>query len=191
MRRCSSAERGGAAVVLFVAWVIALALVYALSQSQAQSGALTGVIRAAGLRSIQWAGRSALNEAAYQLRFPSRAVAAPAAALASGRDPGAIEPAATRQLHAPMISRGELAIGPVQSRIVSRPSSPVSSDPWQVELSVRVEYRLAGVKLSRQVRRRHAGHQFLVRVEMGPRAGQQIPANVSIDGEPMFEVMEP
>ena len=70
MPRWSPDRAGMGAIVAFVIWAITLVLVYALTQSQAQGDALNGVVRATGLRTVQWAGRSALNEADYKVRRP-------------------------------------------------------------------------------------------------------------------------
>ena len=68
---CRSDRRGLGAIFAFVLWVLAIALIYALSQSQAQSGALTGVARVAAMRAVVFAGESALEEASHVIRNPS------------------------------------------------------------------------------------------------------------------------
>lgn len=196
IRTCPSRPRprraGMGVVVLFVIWVIAIALVYALSQSQAQSGALQGVVRVAGLRSVQWAGRSALNEAAFKLTLPA-ASGGPdrMQQLRRGETPPPLEPAATREVYATPIGRGEITIGDVQVRLAGAAPSPTSTAPVPIDMAVRVEYKLAGAKLSRLVRRRHIGKQFFVKMTLGPREGENIVTALSLQPGYAFEVMEP
>lgn len=178
------------AILAFVIWMIAIAVIYALSQSEAQSGALTGVIRVAGLRSIQWAARSALNEAGVKLRSPGKG-SDPLAAIRSGAAPSPMEPDATRALYEKEVARGELTIGRVTCELVGAAKKTDSEETQQIDLSVRVDYRLAGVKLSRQVRRRHTGRVYLVVMSSGPHAGETVEGAFSLDDGHLFEVMEP
>jgi hypothetical protein len=190
MRASWSSRRGLGAIVAFVIWVIAITLIYAMSQSQAQSGALSGVIRAAGLRVMQWAGRSALNEVAFKVRRPASGDPAVMRAFQSGTAPSPMDPVGTRELYRPMVDRGELVIHPVDSRLVSRPAEPLSTGPWQFDFSVKVEYKLAGVKLTRQLRRRHLGRQYFTHILLGPRKGEKVPTAVSMEPDFLFEVLE-
>jgi hypothetical protein len=179
------------AIVLFVIWVIAIALVYALSQSQAQSGALSGVVRVAGLRSVQWAARSALNEAAFKLALPPQGGAPDRMQqLRTGGTPPPLDPAATREAYANAVSRGEITIGDVSVRLAGAPPSATSTAPVPIDLSVRVEYKVAGAKLARTVRRRHLARQFFVKMTLGPREGQTILTAFSMQPGFAFEVME-
>lgn len=178
------------AVFAFVAWMIAIAVIYALSQSEAQSGALTGVVRVAGLRSIQWAARSALNEAGVQVREPAKGTR-PLEPLRTGGGVSPLEPAATRALYEKEVARGELTIGRVACETVGPPKKSDSEETWLIDMTVRVDYRLGGVKLTRQLRRRHTGRAHFITMTMGPRAGQIIGGALTLDEGFLFEVMEP
>lgn len=189
MRR-SSTERGGQGVVLmFVIFTIMLALIYALSQGQAGSEALTGTLRAAGLRAILCAGRSALNEADHKLRNPLEGAPEPLDVTLKGGTAPAIEPLATRALYEREIQRGELVIDAVEVRRVTPARGETSTEPWLLDLVVRVQFRLGGVKLARTLRRRFVGHAEFVTMEL-PATNEIVHATLVLNDHPAFEVVE-
>lgn len=171
---------------MFVIWVVAMAFIYAFSQSQAQSGALTGVVRVAGLRLLQWAARSALNETAFKLSLA--AGESQMQLLRQGQTPPPEEPVGTKEIYAESLARGELTISPVEVKLVGAPKPPESRDTWFFDASVKVEYRLGGSKLSKTVRRRLTGRQFQVKVTLGPAT--TLPPTLVLDPGLLFEVME-
>jgi hypothetical protein len=168
-----------------------LALIYALVQSQAQRGAYTGVVRTVALRTLLFAGQSALTEAAHAIRHPPPAGSGPLGAIEGGSTSGtALEPEATRAKYKGPIDAGLLTIGPVEFDVVSRPPSLPSEKPWLIDLTVRVSYTMAGVKLSRLLRRRCVGRGYVIREIMGPRRGQVVFTALSMYGGCLVEVMD-
>jgi hypothetical protein len=177
------------AIVAFVIWVISLVLIYALAQSQAQGDALTGVVRAAGLRTLQWAGRSALNEVGYKVRLPREGDPRIMPTIQRGGTPAAIEAVATRELYAAAIARGEIVIGPVETRLVTPVRDMKSKEPWFIDQTVSVQYRMGRVKLERKLRRRLVAYNHPMTVTLGPGAGV-IGATLVLENRSLFEVME-
>lgn len=173
-------------MVFFVLWVIALAFIYAFSQSQTQSQALTGVARVAGLRMVEWAARSALNETQYKLALPGGSDAMHA--LQQGQPPPPLEPAGTREIYAEQIARGELTVSPVEVKNFGGTRAADSREVWYFDASVKVEYRLGSSRLAKTVRRRLTGRQFMFRVTLGP--DEKIPPVLALDPGLLFEVME-
>lgn len=183
-------RKGQGAVVGFVIFVIAIALVYAFAQSQAQSDALTGSVRVIGLRSVHWAARSGLNEVAFRMARPPGGGTDVMRTLQQGQTPSPLEPAATREIYAPAIERGELTISDVEVKLIGGTRPADSTDPWFFDMSIKVEYRLSRAKLLRTVRRRHVARQHFVRLTMGPGAPRNIAAALVMDEGYLFEVME-
>lgn len=194
MRRSSRSGMG--AVVAFVIWVISLVLIYALSQSQAQGDALTGVIRASGLRSLQWAGRSALNEVDYKVRRPHLPGSTNAMrTIQSGGTPAPTDAVVTNELYADRIASGELSISPVELKLVTPPRAKDSKEPWFIDMSVKVTYRMGRTQLERKLRRRLVAYNQPMIVTLGPGAGADptkgvFDATLVLQPGPMLEVME-
>lgn len=186
----SADRRGQGVVVIFVVWVIAIALVYALSQSQAQGDALNGAVRVIGLRSVQWAARSALNEVAFRIQRPVPGAPDVMDVLHGGGTPSPLDPVVTREIYAPAIARGEIAVAEVEVKLVGGTHPPDSDDPWFFDMSVRVEYRAGRAKLGRTLRRRCIGHQRHVRLTLGPGAPRIISTALVMDEGYLFEVLE-
>lgn len=197
-------------IVALVLWVVTMALIYALIQSQAGSGALTGVVRTTAMRSVLFAGRSALTEASYVVRHPPRGSRDPLERLVSGStsaDP--FEPVGTLQLYRELIARGQLEVGHVECNLASRPASEFSTEPWMIDLSVRISAKVAGSTVTRRVVRRHLGRLHTIRATVGssarrpppgpgPRPTPGPPARESVlatwlvmQPEPLLEVTEP
>lgn len=181
-------RRGMGAVVAFVLWIIALSFIYALSQSQAQSTALTGVVRVAGLRLVEWAARSSLNEVAFKLTLPPQSGVDTMRQLQLGQTPPPVAPAGTREIYAEHIARGELSISPVEVKLFGGTKPPDSREVWFFDASVKVEYQLGSSKLVKTLRRRLTGRQFMFRVTLGP--DENIPPVLALDPGFLFEVME-
>lgn len=184
------------AIVAFVIWVISLVLVYALSQSQAQGDALNGVIRAAGLRSLQWAGRSALNEVDFKVRRPHLS-GGPGAmrAIQQGGTPAPTDAVVTQGLYADRIASGELTISPVELRLVTPVRAKDSKEPWFIDMSVQVTFRMGRTKLERKLRRRLVAYNQPMIVTLGPGAGPDptkgvFDATLVLQPAPLLEVME-
>lgn len=195
MPRWCRDRAGMGAVVGFVIFVIAIVLVYALSQSQAQGDALTGVIRATGMRSLQWAGRSALNEVDYRVRRPRTGVPGVMKAIQQGGTPAPVDPVVTREMYQEAIQRGELTIGPVQLKLVTPPRDIKSKEPWYIDMSVTVGYQLGRAKLERRLRRRLVAFNHPMTVTLGPGAGEDptqgiFDATLVLEPNGLFEVME-
>lgn len=183
-------RRGQGAVVIFVIWVIAIALVYAFSQSQAQGDALSGAVRVIGLRSVHWAARSALNEVTFRISHKPASGQDALEVIHQGGTPNPLDPALTREIYAPAIGRGELAISEVDVKLIGGTHPPDSKDPWYFDMSVSVEYRAGRARLSRTVRRRYVAHQFPVRLTLGPGAPKILSTGLTIQEGYLFEVME-
>lgn len=186
----TASRRGQGAVVIFVIWVIAIALVYALSQSQAQGDALSIAVRVIGLRSIHWAGRSALNEVAFRISRKPESGQDALEVIHQGGTPSPLEPALTREVYAPAISRGEIAISEVEVKLIGGTHPQDSTDPWYFDMSVSVEYRAGRARLSRTLRRRYVARQFPVRLTLGPGAPKILSTGLTIQDGYLFEVME-
>lgn len=176
------------AVVAFILWIIAIAFIYALSQSQAQSSALTGVVRVAGLRLLQWAARSSLNETHFVLTLPPKDGVDRMRMLQQGQVPPPVEPAGTRDIYAEHIARGELTISPVEVKLFGPKHPETSREVWFFDASVKVEYRLGSSKLARTLRRRFTGRQFMITFTLGPV--DPVPPALVLDPGFLFEVME-
>lgn len=186
-----STDRAGiGAMVAFVLWVVTIALIYALMQGQAQSGALTGVVRVNGLRTVVLAGQSALAETSYVLRHPPDGGSNVLKGIEGGSASGqAHDPAATRLLYEDDVNAGRLTIEPIKYEVALK--APKPSDPWHIDLTVRVTNVFAGTKITRQLRRRVMGFVHEVKEIEGPKKGTVIFAALSIRGDPLFEVIEP
>lgn len=193
MRR--SCRRGVGAVLGFVIFVISIVLIYALSQGQAQSDALTGVVRAAGLRSLQWAGRSALNEVEYKVRRSYASGIDPMETIRKGGTPAPIEPKFTLDMYKEQIQRGELGIGSVEMKLVTPKRADDSKEPWYIDMSVNVVYRMARTRLERRLRRRLVAYNQPMIVTLGPGAGSDptkgvFDATLVLEPRTLLEVME-
>jgi hypothetical protein len=181
---------GIGAMVAFVLWVVTIALVYALMVGQSQSGALTGVVRVTGMRMVVLAGQSALAEASYVLRHPSNGKSTVLEGMRTGSAAGkAHDPTATRKLYTAEVSAGRLTVEPVMYEVAKRPAK--DGDPYLIDLTVRVTAVFAGVKITRQLRRRMLGELAQVHALLGPSAGKVVLAALSVHGRPLFEVVEP
>lgn len=177
-------------MVAFVIWVVTIALVYALMVGQSQSGALTGVVRVSGMRTVVLAGQSALAEAAYVLAHPTDGASTVLEAIQGGTASGvAHQPDATRQLYDVDVKAGRLTIEPVQFAVAKKPAG--AGEPYHIDLTVRITTVFAGTKISRQVRRRVLGEIFEIRCHLGPEQGELLLATLAIQGRPLFEVVEP
>lgn len=195
MRRWCRDRAGVGAIIAFVIWVISIVLIYALSQSQAQGDALTGVLRAAGLRSLQWAGRSALTEVEYKLRHADESAPDPLEAIRTGGTPPPVEPVATLEMYREEVRRGELAIGSVELARVTPVRANDSKEPWYVDLTVKVVYRMGRTRLERKVRRRLVAYCQPMIVSLGPGAGSDptkgvFDATLVLEPRALLEVME-
>lgn len=184
------------ALVAFVVWVVMLALMWGLIQGQAQSGALTSVVRVSGLRTVILAGQSALAEASFVLRHPASGESNVLGAILGGSSAGtAHAPVATRELYAADVGTGALAIDDVTYRLVHRGAVPRErgevAGPWLMDLSVRVTYTLAGHAFTRELRRRHVLHLCQVRAVSGSKKDTVVHTALSVHGAPLVEVVDP
>lgn len=177
-------------MVAFVAWVVTIALVYALMLGQSQSGALTGVVRVSGMRTVIFAAQSALAEASYVLRHPSNGKSTVLEGIRNGTDSGPVhDPTATRKLYAKDVEAGRLTVEKVQYKVAKRPAK--AGDPYLIDLTVRVTTVFAGTRITRQLRRRVMGELAEVHALLGPSRGKVVLAALSIHGRALFEVVEP
>lgn len=185
------ADRSGVgALAAFVIWVVTIALIYAFMLSQGQSGALTGIVRVSGLRTVTFVGQSAIAEASYVLRHPPKDGSIVLENIRNGGTDGFVhDPAATKQLYADDIATGRLEIGPVDFTVARRPAK--EGDPYQIDLHTRITTRFAGVKITRVIRRRVLGELCQVRALLGPSRGQVVLATLALQDPPLFEVIEP
>lgn len=186
--RCD--RRGVGGVVALVLWLVAMALVWALIQSQAGSGAITGVARATGLRAVLYAGRAALTEASWAIRHPP-ASGGPLAALKDSPSGDPFDPVLTRQLLKDDIGKGFLEIGRVELRVAQKPPEEKPKKPWFIDLSVKVRCRAGSGWVARTLRRRHIGWLHRTEVTMGPMVGQVLSRDLSMEREPIIEVADP
>lgn len=183
-------------MVAFVCWVVAIAFVAAVVQSQSQSGALSGVVRVVALRTVIAAGESALNEACYVLRHPSGGITGVLDEIRQrGATTGTVHiPQATMDAYKQLVETGILKIDPIVYDIVWRPTEGTSAQPWSIELSVRVTYQsgIPGARsFSREIRRRYSGRLCQVRESMGPRKGEVVLAALYLSADPLVQVVQP
>ena len=187
----SEARRGIGALVALVSWVIAIALIWALMQGQATSGALTGVIRVSGLTTLTVAGESALDEASIALRHPAGGKSTVLEAIRTGTDAGeADDPRVTRELFADDISAGVLKLENVRYKVVHRGANRLH-DPWLIDLSVRVTFTRGSVAMTRLVTRRHTGHVCEVRICRLKGESKPVYTSFSMDRLPVMQLVEP
>ena len=183
-------RRGIGAMVAFVMWVITIALIYALMSGQAQSGALTGIVRVSALRMVVLAAQSALAEASYMLRYVPEGNSAVLKEMKGGTDAGtAHDPAATKELYKKEVDEGRLVLEPVKYNVAKRSNKP--EEAWHIDLTTRCTYTLAGHKVTRQIRRRVLGYLYEVKGVEGPSKGKVVFTDLSIRGDVLFEVVEP
>jgi hypothetical protein len=189
----SARRAGGGALVAFAVWVVAMALLWGFVQSQAQSGALTGVARVTAARVVTFAAQSALEEAAYALRHPQPGADGMLDRVERGGDSGiAHDPVLTRDtLYGDPVRSGALSIGQVEFAVASRPPTQPSTQPWLIDLTVRATYRAGSVTLSRQVRRRFAGRQLLFRGRLGPELDRIVLTRLELKPDVLMEVVQP
>lgn len=184
-------RRGVGALVAIVAWIVAMALIWALMQGQATSGALTGVIRVSALTTLTLAGESALDETSIALRHPASARSTVLEAIRTGSDSGeAHDPAATRDLFATDVAAGALKLEAVRYTVVHRGGDRLS-DPWLVDLSVRVTFARGSSTMSRLVSRRLTGHLCHVRKVTLKGESRPIYSSFWLDPRPVVQVVEP
>ena len=195
MPRWCRDRAGQGAVVAFVIWVIAMVFIYALSQGQASSDALNGVVRAAGLRTLQWAGRSALNEVDYRMRRPNLGVDV-MGTIQGGGTPSPVEATATADLYKDELASGVLTVGAVEIKLVTPVRDKKSKEPWFIDLAVPVTYRLGRNTLQRRLRRRLVAYNQPMTVILGPGADPSDPtkgvfdATLCLEQNSLLEVME-
>jgi hypothetical protein len=190
------------AMFAFVVWIVAIAIIYAFIQSQAQSGAMQGVARVSGMRVAIFAGQSALEEACYVIRHPAGASSSVLDAMNGGGSAGtAHEPDVTRAVYAKLRSEGtapgDLTLSAVSYKMVGKcpppPDQPASSAQkaaYLIDLAVKVDFQNGGVKLARTVRRRYVGYEVTVTEAMGPKAGQVIARSLMLRPGYVLEVIE-
>lgn len=189
-------RRGLGALVALVMWVLALALVWALVQSQATSNALTGAVRVSALTTLTLAAESALDEASIALRHPPDSGSPALAAMLAGRDAGeAQDPRATRELFADDVAAGTLDVGRVEYRVIHRgaPSAGPGkrAGTWLIDLAVRVRFRAGGVAMTRRVRRRHAARLCEVRALSGRQQDKVVYSALAVQAPSLMQVIEP
>lgn len=191
MRASSRSKRGVGALVALVAWVIAVALIWALMQGQGTSEALTGVLRVSGLTTLTLAGESALDEASIVLRNPPGPKSAVLEAIRTGSASGeAHDPRATRELFRDDVASGALTVEPVRYRVVHKGTDRVR-DPWLIELSVRVTYSRGKSAMSRTLMRRHTGRVCEVRVVKLTGHSAPVYSAFALDRHPVVQVVGP
>lgn len=184
-----SNRRGVGALAAFVIWVVMIALIYAFMLGQGQSGALAGIVRVSGVRTVVFAGQSALAEASYQLRHPTSGTSTVLESIRTGSAGGNVmEPDGTRKLYEEDVQAGRLEIGTVQYAVASKPAK--DRDPYQIDLTVRVTTKFAGTKITRLLRRRVLADLCQVRAMLGPSKGQVVLVSLALQGRPLFEVVE-
>lgn len=188
-------DRSGIGLALgIVLWVLALAFLYAMVQSQARGGATGSMIRAAHLRSMVFAGQSALEEASFAWRHQIKEPAAALQEILKGSRSGtAHQPTISRTTFAAAPGLGTIHVGTVTYAVVSAPAGPTSTAPLQIDLEVQVETTLQRTRLTRSVRRRHLGWIHRVVQTAGPAntIGRVLLSEVSIDRAPLFETITP
>lgn len=198
----NSNRRGVGAMFAFVLWIMAIAIVYALMQSQAQSGALQGVARVSGMRAAIFAGQSAIEEASYVIRHPSGDSSTVLDAMNGGGSSGtAHEPEVTRAVYQKLKSEGsapgDLTLSSVTYRMVGKcpppadqPASSVQKIAYLIDLAVKVEFKNGAVKLARTVRRRFVGYEVQVTETLGPKAGQVVARSLMLKPGYVLEVID-
>ena len=195
MRAWSTSEnarsrRGIGAMVAFVIWVLAIALIYALISGQAQSGALNGVVRVSAMRMVVMAAQSALAEASYGLRYVPVGNSPVLNEMKNGSDAGTVrDPMVTKELYKKEVDEGRLVLEPVKYKVMKRSSKP--EDAWHIDLTVRSTYTLAGHKVSRQLRRRVLGFRYEITAVEGPSKGKVVFTDLAVRSDVLFEVVEP
>ena len=123
------------------------------------------------------------------LRHPPKGGSTVLEAIRGGGSSGDVhDPAGTKKLYAEDVDAGRLEIGTVRYEVASRPAK--EDDPFQIDLVVRVTTKFAGVKLTRQIRRRVLGEICQVRSLLGPSQGKVVLTTLAIHGRPLFEVVE-
>jgi hypothetical protein len=185
--------------VALVIWIVAIALIYALTQGQAQSGALVAVVRLSALRTVVTAGQSALVEATHRLRHPAGGASPVVDAILKGTQTGqAHDPQASRDAYQALKLGGSLTIGPVMYRVAVRPddsgAAGAAADSWQIDLTVRVELAPHATRVgrvSRQLRRRMTGRTLRVGGSMGRAEGADVHRSLYLHPDPVLEVVEP
>ncbi|MBI4861100.1 MAG: hypothetical protein HY815_12715 [Candidatus Riflebacteria bacterium] len=193
--RVRSPRGGLGTVVALVLWIVAVSFIYAVIQSQAQTGALGGVARVTSLKTVTTAGQSALAEAIHVVRHPVGARSPLLEALVAGRDEGILhEPEATREAYGKATSGDKLTIEPVFYKVVSRPPTDRSTEAYQIDVSARVRHTARSSQapaFTRQVRQRLTGRLTRVMATMGPKEGQVVYSSLYIHPDPVVEVVEP
>jgi hypothetical protein len=183
-------RKGVGVVVVLVVWVVTIALIWALMQGQATSGALSGVIRVSGLTIVSLAAESALDEASIVLRNPAGESSPVLDGIKTGSGGGdAHDPTVTRELFAQESGAG-LAIEKVRYKVVHK-GDEKGRDPWLFDLSVRVTFTSGNASMSRQVSRRHSGKLIHVRMQKGRRESKPILSYFTMDRSPLVQVIEP
>lgn len=190
----ASSRRGLGTVAALVIWIVALALVYALTQSQAQSGALSSVMRVTALRTVLTAGQSALVEATHRIRHPPNGTSPLLAALLRGERAGqAHDPQAARDAFQELKLGGKLTIGAVTYEVAAAPTSLDSTDPWLIDLIAEVRYTSHASRaatISRRLRRRLTGRVIRIASSLGRSAGTDVLRSLYIHPDPILEVIE-
>lgn len=183
-------RRGVGALAAFVIWVVTIALIYAFMLSQGQSGALTGIVRVSGLRTVTFAGQSAIAEASWFLRHPPKDGSIVLENIRNGGVGGFLhDPVGTKKLYEDEVQSGRLQIGPVQYSVAKVPAK--DGDPYQIDLAVRVTSRFVGTSITRMIRRRVLGEVCRVRALNGPSKGKVVLASIALQDRALFEVVEP
>lgn len=178
------------ALVAFVIWVVAIALIWAFMQGQATSGALTGVVRVTALTGLTLAGESALEEASIALRRPKEVTSPVLEAIRNGSDAGeAHDPKVTRDLFGADVAAGRLELGAVKYRVVHR-GTDKHRDPWLIELTVKSTFRAGAATMTRTVVRRYTGRLCHIRVAEGRHESAPIYTSFSMDRRPVLQVVE-
>jgi hypothetical protein len=183
-------RRGAGFALALALWVVGLALINALVQSQAAVGAAGATARMVHTRTAVFAARSALEEAAFALRHPQTGVSRIVEGFEAGRASGAAyEPVETRSLYQPV----RVAVEPVAYEFVGG-LPDAKKDRCLVDITVRVRADPAatGVRaLTRRMRRRYPARFLRVIETMGPRKGEVVHVMLSLARDPVLEVLEP
>ena len=195
---CSSraSRRGVGLALALVLWVVAMVLINALVQSQATSSSFVAMVRMTHARTATFAARSALEEAAFVLRHAPNGISKIVDGFESGRASGAAhEPNETRSLYQPLEGQpeGALAIEPVNYEFVGGLPDR-KAERFLLDLTVRVRFanapgNLAG--LTRLMRRRYPGRVARIVETMGPKKDQVVYVILTLDPDPILEVLEP
>jgi hypothetical protein len=94
-------------ILAFVLWVLSLAFLYAMVQSQTGGDAVAGAARIAHNRVAIFAGQSALEEATHVARTPVGSQPSVLDELQNGSRGGVVgDPAATRDAYGPLAQTG-------------------------------------------------------------------------------------